>query len=470
MNRYLFNRPRTFRGGIHPPDFKEQTEGNSIQMYMDPQMDLVFPMSQHIGAPCKPTVKKGDQVLRGQVIGEPQGYMSVPVHSSVSGIVKDVKPMLTSTGNKVMSVIIQNDHQYNEVEGMHKAYDYKHMTNEEILKVIQNSGIVGMGGAGFPAHVKLNPGPEKKIDAVIVNGAECEPFLASDFRLLIEEPKKVVDGLKIVLQLFPEARGYIAIEDNKPTALSLMRLLTTGEDRIEVVALRTKYPQGGEKQLINAILGREVPSGGLPADVGCIVHNADTIVAIYRAILEGRPLMRRIVTIAGGAVAHSHTFKVRIGTSVRELVEAAGGITGELSKIIAGGPMMGFAQVGLDIPVTKGTSGILLFTPEQDFSGQESPCIRCGRCVAACPIHLMPMMLNRFALNREWEQFEKFHGMDCIECGSCAFVCPAKRHLTQTFKAGKKIISDERRAKRAAAQAAAAAAAAKDQAAPAAGK
>ena len=453
MKGLVFNAPRTFKGGIHPPDFKESTEGNSIRMYMDPQMDLVFPMVQHIGAPCVPTVKKGEYVLRAQKIGEAQGFVSSPIHSSVSGKVKDVKPMLHTNGSKVLSVIIENDHQYKEIEGMHQRYDYEHMTNQEILTVIREAGIVGMGGAGFPAHVKLSPSPDKKIDTIIVNGAECEPFLSSDFRLLIEEPKKVVEGLKIILHMFPEAHGYIAIENNKPTALSLMKLLTTEEERITVVPLKTKYPQGGEKQLINAVTGREVPSGGLPADAGCIVHNADTIVAIYRALLEGRPLMRRIITIAGGAVAHATTFKVRIGTNVRELIEAAEGLTCTPSKVICGGPMMGTALFSLDVPVVKGTSGILLFDEHQDAVLEETACIRCGKCVAACPIHLMPMMLNQFALERDWASFEKYHGMDCMECGSCAYICPAKRHLTQSFKAGKKIISAQR--KKAAAQAAA---------------
>lgn len=220
MKGLVFNAPRTFKGGIHPPDFKESTEGNSIRMYMDPQMDLVFPMVQHIGAPCVPIVKKGEYVLRGQKIGEAQGFVASPIHSSVSGKVKDVKPMLHTNGSKVLSVIIENDHQYKEIEGMHQRYDYEHMTNQEILTVIREAGIVGMGGAGFPAHVKLSPSPDKKIDTIIVNGAECEPFLSSDFRLLIEEPKKVVEGLKIILHMFPEAHGYIAIENNKPTALS----------------------------------------------------------------------------------------------------------------------------------------------------------------------------------------------------------------------------------------------------------
>jgi electron transport complex protein RnfC len=445
MKRSLFNAPRTFKGGIHPPDYKESTEGNSIQMYMDPKMDLVFPMVQHIGAPCKPLVKKGDYVLRGQKIGEPQGFVSSPIHSSVSGKVKDVKPMLHTNGTKVMSVIIENDHEYKEIEGMHKVYDYKNMTNQQILDLIREAGIVGMGGAGFPAHVKLSPPPDKKIDSIIVNGAECEPFLSSDFRLLIEEPKKVIEGLKIILQMFPEAKGYIAIENNKPTALSVMQELTAAEERIEVVTLQTKYPQGGEKQLINAVTGREVPSGGLPADAGCIVHNADTIVAIYRAVLEGRPLMRRIVTLAGGALKKSATFKVRLGTNVRELIEAAGGMVCDPSKVICGGPMMGTALFSLDVPVVKGTSGVLLFDQSQDFIANESACIRCGKCIAACPIHLMPMMLNQAALERDWDTFANLHGMDCMECGSCAYICPAKRHLTQTFKAGKRIVAEQRK-------------------------
>ncbi len=445
MKRTLFNAPRTFKGGIHPPDFKKFTEGNPIQMYMDPQEDLVFPMVQHIGAPCKPLVKKGDECLRGQIIGEAQGWVSSPIHSSVSGRVKDVKPMLHPNGSKVMSVIIENDHMYREVEGMHQSHDYHQMSKEEILSIIREAGVVGMGGAGFPAHVKLSPPADKKIDAIIVNGAECEPYLSSDFRLLIEEPTKVVEGLKIVLHMFPEAKGYIAIEDNKPTALAVMRNLTLEEPRIQVVALKTKYPQGGEKQLIDAVIGREVPSGGLPADVGCIVHNTDTVVAIYRALLEGRPLMRRVITIAGGAVAHSVTFKARIGTSIRELVEAAGGLVCPPSKIICGGPMMGTALFSLDVPVTKGTAGILVFDPAEDHITRESACIRCGKCVSACPIHLMPLMLNQFALDMDWSSFEKYHGMDCIECGSCAYICPAKRHLTQTFKAGKRMIQEQRR-------------------------
>lgn len=445
MKQMFFDAPRTFRGGIHPPDFKKFTEGNPIQMYMDPQEDLVFPMVQHIGAPCKPVVKKGDECLRGQVIGEAQGWVSSPIHSSVSGRVKDVKPMLHPNGSKVMSVIIENDHAYREVDGLHQSHDYRHMSKEEILTVIQEAGVVGMGGAGFPAHVKLSPPAEKVIDSIIVNGAECEPYLSSDFRLLIEEPSKVVEGLKIVLHMFPNAKGYIAIEDNKPTALAVMRNLTVEEERIQVVPLKTKYPQGGEKQLIDAVLGREVPSGGLPADVGCIVHNADTIVAIYRAILEGRPLMRRVITLAGGALSHSVTFKARLGTSIRELIQAAGGLVCPPSKIICGGPMMGTALFSLDVPVTKGTAGLLVFDQKEDHILRENACIRCGKCISACPIHLMPFMLNQFALEMDWDSFEKYHGMDCIECGSCAYICPAKRHLTQTFKAGKRMIQEKRR-------------------------
>lgn len=433
----------TFKGGIHPPGYKSYTHGNVIEMYMDPKRDLVFPMQQHIGAPCTPTVAKGDYVLRGQVIGDSDAYVSAPIHSSVSGTVKDIKLMAAPNGNKVLSVIIENDHLYKEVETMHKPYDYPSMTNDEICKVIRDAGIVGLGGAGFPTHVKLNPG--KEIDTIIVNGAECEPFLASDFRLMLEEPTKLISGIKILLQMFPKAKAYIGIEDNKKQVINLMCDLLSGESRINVAKLKTKYPQGAEKQILNAITGRCVPSGKLPADVGCIVINADTVVAVYRAIMEGRPLMRRIVTLSGDAMNCSHTFKVRTGTSLEELIEAAGGLKAEPSKIIAGGPMMGIALSTTDIAISKTTNGALFLTEKLDFCGEESACIRCGRCISACPMHLLPLELTKFALHHDLEEFEKFHGMDCMECGSCAFVCPAKRHLTQTFKAAKKAIADNRK-------------------------
>lgn len=440
---------KSFTGGIHPKDSKHYTENMPIIDLLEPQGLLVYPMSQHIGAPCKPTVKKGDLVLRGQCIGEAGGFVSAAIHTAVSGKVVDVKPMLHPNGQKVMSVIIENDHEYNCIEGLEVGHDYTKMTKEEIIAVIRDAGIVGMGGAGFPAHVKLSPAPDKKIDAIIINGAECEPFLTSDYRIMIEDPDRVVEGLKILLSIFPEAKGYIGVENNKPKAQKALQdsIEKNRIQNIEVVNLLTKYPQGGEKMLIKAVLDREVPSGGLPADVGAIVHNIDTIVAIYRAIVQGRPLMRRIVTVAGSAIKNPGNFKVRIGTPLRELVEAAGGFVEEPKKMIHGGPMMGMSLLSLDAPVVKGTSALLFFNEKDSQVAEESPCIRCGKCINACPMGLLPYDLNQFALRRDWDGFVAHGGMDCIECGSCAFACPAKRQLTQTCKAGKTTVNAMRKKK-----------------------
>lgn len=434
----------TFKKGVHPPHGKHFTEHKSIE-YLLPKQILVYPMIQHIGAPCEPIVKKGDKVLLGQKIGEAKGFVSSPIHSSVSGIVKDVAPVLHPNGSKVLSVIVENDGLYEKVEGMEKREDYKNLSKDEILKIIQEAGIVGMGGAGFPTHVKLAPPPDKKIDSIIVNAAECEPYLTSDHRVLLEETQRVVDGLKIVLHMFPEAKGYIGIEDNKMDAIEAVRKAVKDEKNIEVKVLKTKYPQGAEKQLIYAITKREVPSGKLPADVGCIVQNVETMVAIERAVLRGRPLMRRIVTVTGGAIAEPKNLNVRLGMSFRELIEACGGFKKEPAKIIAGGPMMGTAVFSIDVPVVKGTSAILCLTEEEAAIPEETNCIRCGKCVEACPMNLLPAALNSFALRNDLMQFEKLHGMDCIECGSCSFVCPAKRHLVQSFRTAKRTIIANRK-------------------------
>lgn len=429
----------TFKRGIHPPHGKHFTENKKIE-YLLPKGDLVYPMAQHIGAPCEPIVSKGDRVLVGQKIGEAKGFVSSPIHSSVSGTVKSIVPMLTASGTKVMSVVVENDGLYEKHESMVPRQDYKNLSKEELLKIIQDAGVVGMGGATFPAHVKLAPPPDKKIDCIIVNGAECEPYITSDYRVMLEETQRVVEGLKIVLHMFPEAKGYIGIEDNKPEAIEAMRKAAKDIANIEVKVLKTKYPQGGEKQLIYAVTGREVPSGGLPAAVGCIVHNIETMVAIERAVLRGRPVMRRIVTVTGGAIKEPKVFNVRIGMSFKELVEAAGGFKEDAVKVISGGPMMGITVNSLDIPVMKGTSSILCLTAAEAAIPEEMNCIRCGKCVQACPMNLIPATLNSFALRSEYQLFEKNHGMDCIECGCCSFGCPAKRHLVQSFRTAKRTV------------------------------
>ncbi|NLK21498.1 MAG: electron transport complex subunit RsxC [Epulopiscium sp.] len=434
----------TFKRGVHPPHGKHFTENKPIE-YLLPKGNLVFPMIQHIGAPCEPLVKKGDRVLVGQKIGGATAFVSSPIHSSVSGTVKDVTPMPHPNGNKVLSVIVENDGLYEEHESIGPRGDYKNFTKEQILEIIKESGIVGMGGAGFPTHIKLSPPPEKHIDAIIINGAECEPYLTSDHRVMLEETDRVIEGLKIILQLFPGAKGYIGIENNKMDAVKALTKAAQGIGNIEIKLLKTKYPQGAEKQIIYAITGREVPSGGLPADVGCIVHNIDTTVAIQRAIVRGRPLMRRIVTVTGKAIKEPKNFKVRIGTTYRELIEAAGDFSLEPVKIISGGPMMGLALSSLDVPIVKGSSAILCLSKEEAELPEEQNCIRCGKCISVCPINLMPLLLNQYALNHEYDKFEKIHGMDCMECGTCTFACPSKRHLVQSVRTAKREILNNRR-------------------------
>lgn len=435
----------TFKKGVHPPHGKYLTEKKPIEEYL-PKGDLVFPMSQHIGAPCNPVVKKGDRVLVGQVIGEATGFVSAPIHSSVSGTVKNIAPVLTAAGTKSMAVIVENDGQYEEIE-MPKPKDYNEMTKEEIIKLIQQAGIVGMGGACFPTHVKLSPPPDKKIDSIIVNAAECEPYLTCDHRLMLEESDKIVEGLKIILKIFPEAKGYIGIENNKPDAIEAMKKASEGIANIEVKALKTKYPQGAEKQLIYAIKGREVQSGKLPADAGCVVQNTATVREIYNAVVWGRPLIERIITVTGEAVSEPKNIRIKLGTSFRELIEFCGGYKEDPVKVISGGPMMGMTIPTLDIPTVKGSSGLLSLTSAQAVLPQASSCIRCGRCVEACPMNLIPSTLDSFSNRGELGAFEEFHGIDCIECGCCTFVCPAKRHLIQSIRTAKRAVIASKRKK-----------------------
>lgn len=434
----------TFKRGIHPPDNKEQTCHKPIKVLM-PKGELVYPLVQHIGAPCAPIVKKGERVLVGQCIADSEAFVSSPIISSVSGTVKNITEVEHPNGFRVQAIIVQNDEAYEEIEGMNAPHDYKNMSNEAIIEVIKNAGIVGLGGATFPTHIKLSPPPDKKIDHIIVNGAECEPYLTSDHRIMLEETERIVEGLKVILKMFPEAKGVIGVETNKPDAIERLKAFIKEEPRISVAPLRTKYPQGAEKQLIYAITGREVPSGKLPSEVGCIVQNIDTVVAIHRAINRGRPLMRRIVTVSGGAIKEPQNFKVRIGTSYREIIEAAGGFVEEPAKIISGGPMMGLTMYNIDVPTIKGSSSILCLTEKETAIAKEQNCMRCGKCVAICPMALLPNELNKYALGDDEEAFQKINGMDCIECGGCSYTCPSKRHLLQSIRTTKKNILAKRR-------------------------
>ncbi|TCK98077.1 electron transport complex protein RnfC [Natranaerovirga hydrolytica] len=423
----------TFKRGIHPKDLKKATMNKPVK-YILPKGDLVYPLVQHMGVPCKPLVKKGDHVLVGEKIGESDAVFSSPIHSTVSGTVKNIKPMLVQNGSKVNSIIVENDGEYTEHERIQPIDNPEKLTPEEIRNIIKEAGIVGMGGACFPTHIKLTPPKDKKIDYIVVNGSECEPYLTSDYRVMLEEPERIVLGLKMVLKLFPDAKAIIGIEDNKKKGIEILEEHTKDEDRIEVVTLKTKYPQGAEKQLVSAITGRKFMSKQLPLDVGCIVQNIETIVAIHRAIYRGRPIMRRIVTVSGGAIKEPKNIKVKIGTNFQELIDEAGGFVSEPAKLIAGGPMMGLSIFSLDLPVIKGTSAILCLTEKEAKVFEESNCIRCGKCVGACANGLLPLLLNQYVLKNDNEMFLKYNGMECCECGSCSYVCPSKRHIAQTIK------------------------------------
>lgn len=427
----------TFKGGIHPYDGKDISKDKPIRKIF-PGSVCVYPISQHIGALAKPIVAIGDRVLRGQMIAEAGSFVSAPIHASVSGVVKAIEPRRVVTGDSVMSIVIENDGQYKEIKYAPRK-KLGNLGREEILGIIRDAGIVGMGGAGFPTHVKLAPKEPDKIEYVIANCAECEPYLTSDYRRMLEEPQKLISGLQIILRLFDRAQGIIAVEDNKPDCVKLLRDLTRNETGISVKALKTKYPQGGERALIYATTGRKINSSMLPADVGCIVNNVDTIVAVCRAVTEGRPLMERIVTVTGDAVKNPCNFRVPVGMSYTELLEAAGGFSSKPEKIICGGPMMGFAMFGTDVPVTKTSTALLAFTRDMVSAMEPGPCINCGRCLEACPGHVMPSKLADAAEHFDEEMFLKYDGMECCECGCCSYVCPAKRPLTQEIKSMRKI-------------------------------
>ncbi|MBQ3516707.1 MAG: electron transport complex subunit RsxC [Lachnospiraceae bacterium] len=435
----------TFTGGVHPYDGKELSKDKPIKEYL-PKGDMVYPLSQHIGAPAKPIVKKGDYVLAGQKIAEADGYVSAPIYATVSGTVKAVEPCRVVTGDGVMSIVVENDGEYKEVI-FQQPKPVELLLKEDILKLIQEAGVVGMGGAGFPTHVKLAPKDPDEIDFVIINCAECEPYLTSDYRRMMEEPEKLVEGLRIMLRLFDKARGILAVEDNKKDCIQKLRNLTRTDDRISVTTLHTKYPQGSERHLIYAVTGRAIHSSMLPADVGCIVNNVDTVVSVYNAVKEGKPVMQRIVTVTGDCIKEPRNFMVKIGTSFAELIEEAGGFVKEPEKIVSGGPMMGFALFDVNVPVTKTSSALLCLSKDEVSCAKQTACINCGRCVEVCPGRVVPSRLAVLADRGEREAFEALNGMECCECGCCSYICPAKRHLTQSIKSMRRMILADRKKK-----------------------
>ncbi len=435
---------RTFKRGIHPLYNKEATEAKPIEKAALPQR-VVIPLLQHVGAPCSISVKKGETVEEGQKIGEPAAFVSAPVHAPISGKVKDVVAWQHPAGSKVTSVVIEGDGSTKDWQDSGSTEGLDELDSlgpDELRNIIKEAGIVGLGGAMFPTYVKLSPPENKKIDTVILNGCECEPFLTSDHRVMVEMPERVVWGLAAIMKAVGAKDGYIGIEDNKPDAVSAIEgaLKESGIDNVKIVLLETKYPQGAEKMLIDAVLGRKVPVGGLPMDVGVVVNNVGTAKAIYDAIKFKKPLIERVVTVSGNGVKEPKNLLVRIGTSFEDVIAQCGGLNcaeGEEVAILNGGPMMGVAQKDLSVPVIKGTSGITVLAGKELKPESYMPCIRCASCVEVCPMGLMPYRIADAGRLNVTSIFKDFGGSACIECGCCAFVCPSKRPLVQWIRVGK---------------------------------
>jgi len=431
----------SFKGGVHPPDHKEPTESKPIER-MPPPSRVVIPLQQHTGAACEPVVNVGDEVKEGQRIGEAKGFVSSPIHASIPGLVTAIDsfphPVIPVP---VRSIVIENKGPVASIAWDNRA-DWSALSAKELVDRIGGAGIVGLGGAAFPTHVKLSPPKETTLDTLIINGVECEPYLTSDHRLMVERSREVVEGVKILLKALGLRRAYIAIEKNKPDAIKIMQghaadaSLWDGA-AVEVVPLKVKYPQGAEKQLIHAVLRREVPSGGLPFNVGVVVQNVGTAFAIYEAVAKGKPLIERIVTVSGNRIANPKNLVVRIGTSFAEVIQYAGGIVpgDHPMKILMGGPMMGIAQYTLDVPVLKGTSGILVL--DEPKAGKTFPCVKCGACVKVCPMHLMPCRIADLAERDAFAECDALHVRDCMECGACAYMCMSNRSMVHLIKYAK---------------------------------
>lgn len=424
-----------YYGGVHPSEKKEFSEHIALEKFPEPKT-VVISMSQHLGAPANPIVQVGDTVKVGQKIGESAGFISAPVHSSVSGTVVAVEPRLHATrGAEVMAVVIESDGKNTLHESVKPNKGYEELTPDEMIEIVREAGIVGMGGAGFPTSVKLKP--NKPIEAILLNGCECEPYLTADHRTLLEFADDIIYGLKAMIKAVDAEKGIIVIEDNKPDAIELMKAKTADCDNIEVTVAKTKYPQGAEKMLIKRVMGRQVPQGGLPADVGVVVSNISTVKAISDAIQKGMPLVERVATVTGEKIKKPGNYIVKIGTSVKELIEYCGGVTDDDVMIKMGGPMMGFALSDWNVPMMKGSNGIIAIDTDQTA---EQPCIKCGRCVDVCPMELTPLYFSKYADEQNWLGMKERNVMDCVECRSCEYICSSKIPLVAKIKAGKNAI------------------------------
>ena len=434
----------TFKGGVNVTHNKELTENVALEHAQEP--DVVYiALHQHIGAPCEAIVNVGDRVKVGQKIGESQAFVSAPVHSSVAGIVKSISSITTPVGASSNCIVIESDGTNEMDESMKSGLNLDKLSPKEILNIIKESGITGMGGAGFPTHVKLSPPPEKTIDTVIINGAECEPYLTSDHRIMLEMPEKVVFGLKAIMKALGVDNGIIGVEDNKMNAVEALKRVVKAEDNIKVVTFKTKYPQGDEKRIISAVTGRTVPSGALPMEVGCVVNNVSTAKAIAEAILEGKSLYERVVTITGKGIKEPRNLIAKIGTPFQELIDQCGGFEGRPGKILMGGPMMGLAQYSTEVPVIKGSGGILIIPLEDAKAEPVLACIKCGKCLEVCPVSLEPLYISAYSLKGDFEGSERYHALDCVECGACSYICPAKRPLTESIRLAKREILSKRK-------------------------
>ena len=442
---------QAFFGGVHPHDMKAATNEKAIEQLAPPAV-VVIPMSMHFGAPCTPLVKAGDHVKVGQKIGEFHG-LGAPIHASVSGTVKVVEPRPYSMGGNMMSVVIENDFQNELSEEVKAPADPDALTAEEMVEAIKNAGIVGMGGATFPTHAKISSAIGK-VDTVIINGAECEPYITGDHRTMLERPEEIIGGATYLAKMFGVDKVVIGVEDNKQNGIDAMnKVIAEKKAPVVVEPLRCRYPQGGEKQLCQAITGKQVPPGGLPAAIGCAVFNINTTCAIFRAITQGMPVVNKIVTVSGSGVVEPKNLECPIGTPFSCLFDACGGLNDKTYKLIAGGPMMGMAQYTADVSVGKGTGAVLAFCENEEQTVEHPQCIRCGKCVSVCPMHLEPLFMYQYASKGMVEELNDAHIMDCMECGACSYICPARMHLTHMFKTGKQLVKDKAAADRAAAEA-----------------
>ena len=443
---------QAFFGGVHPNDMKAATNEKAIEQ-LAPPAQVVIPMSQHIGAPCKPLVAAGDHVKVGQRIGEPGGFVSAPIHASVSGTVVAVEPRPYSMGGNMMAVVIENDFQDEMSEEVKAPENPDALTVEEMVAQVKNAGIVGMGGATFPTHIKISGGIGK-VDTVIINGAECEPYITADHRTMLERPEQIIGGATYLAKMFGLDKVTIGVEINKQNGIDMLnKVIAEKKAPVVVEPLRCRYPQGAEKQLCQAITGRQVPPGALPSEVGCAVFNINTTCAIYRAIPMGLPVIRKIVTVSGSGVITPKNLECPIGTPVSDLFDACDGLKDTTYKLVMGGPMMGMAQYTTDVPVGKGTGAMLAFCENEEQTVEHPQCIRCGKCVSVCPMHLEPLFMYQYASKNMLDELESIHIMDCMECGACTYICPARMHLVHMFKTGKQKLGAKKAAEKAAAEA-----------------